>query len=313
MVIDAHTHVFDKITGKTTEGEIRAERCGRVKCGAETVQVMPPSFFDSDDITSFNADMLAGFMDVEKIDRAMLLQGSFWGDQNAAAEAALKKYPDRFAAALYIEPWQNDAGEIIEKNAGLFSAVKLECSVSTGFSGIVPDFDLKDYMDLYKVMENNKMTLVLDLGTAGTKSYQTDEVREIIDECPDLTVVICHLAQPRQYYLEAQPLLKEWKEQIKLAKYGNVYFDTASLPVYFNNLPDKDEDIYYFFETAVDIAGADRIMAGTDFPGNSLVYTYGQMINIPAELGKQYGLDSSEIADIMGNTANNIYFNRNKN
>jgi len=304
LIIDAHVHVFDEICGRINKNNTTDGGWGAVKCGNDFIKILPPY----NKKTQFGPKSLIKYMDYENIDRAVLLQGSFWGNQNRLVKQALVDYQDRLAGAMYIEPWQDNAMEYFEKNIEYFNAIKLEISEITGFSGWNKNFKLTDYMWLFKELAKRNKTLVLDLGRAGSVSYQTGEVRKIINKNSDIKIVICHLAQPRKHYFNNKTFMDEWKNQIKLSKYGNVSFDTASLSAYFFKETYPYVTGKKFFDMAMEIAGPKKIIMGTDMPGNSLKATYRQMIYLPEIYGKYIGLSREELADIMGNNARRIYF-----
>ncbi|MCL5069391.1 MAG: amidohydrolase [Actinobacteria bacterium] len=308
MIIDAHVHIFEKIRGKIKNGNTTNDMWGTVKCGNDLIQVLPPY----NNKTQFKDEALVKYMEYEKIDKAVLQQGCFWSNQNQLIKQALIDYPDKFAGAMYIEPWRKNARKYFEENIIYFNALKLEISVPTGFSGWKTNFKLTDYMWLYEELAKRNKALVLDLGVAGSSSYQTDAVKQIIDKYGDISIVICHLGQPRSYYLDDPILLAEWKKQIELAKYGNVAFDTSSLSAYFFSETYPHISGEKFFNMALEITGPKRIMMGTDMPGNSIYATYKQMIYLPKIYGNHIGLNEEEIADIMGNNAEKIYFNKQK-
>ena len=307
MIIDTHVHVFEKICGRIKNVNTTNGMNGIVKCGNDLIQVFPPYNFE----TQFKPEVLIKYMEYEMIDKAVLMQGCFWGNQNQLVRQALIDYPDKLAGAMYIEPWRENARKYFDENIECFNALKLEISVSTGFSGWT-DFKLTDYMWLYAELEKRNKILVLDLGIAGSSSYQTEAVKQIIDKYGDINIVICHLAQPRTYYIDNPMLLEEWKKQIKLAKYGNVAFDTSSINAYFSSEIYPHATGEKFFNIALEIAGLRRIMMGTDMPGNSMMGTYKQMLYLPKIYGNNIGLNEDEIADIMGNNAERIYFNKQK-
>lgn len=304
MIIDAHTHVFDKVHGKIREGATSDGKWGAVQCGDQRIQVFPP-YLES---TQFPVDALIKYMDIEKIDKAVLLQGCFYGDQNDAIKSAVKKYPQRFAAAMYLEPFSDTAMEDFEANASDFKALKLECSEPTGFTGWGMEINISDYIPLYRRMAKRDMVLVLDLGEVSTKSYQTDNVKKIIDAVPELKIVICHLGQPRPAYLEDEKLMRGWKAQIELANYGKVWLDTASLAAYFSREIYPYKSGALFFDIALSIASPSRIMAGTDMPGNSMIASYKQMLYLPRLYGSLLQLNDIELGAIMGKNAENVYF-----
>ena len=138
-------------------------------------------------------------MDWAGVDKAVLLQGPYYGDQNSVVADAVTQYPDRFIGAAYFDPWGDNPaqsfGEILRANS--FRAIKLECSVPTGLCGIHPDARLDDprFAAIWDQLEAAGFVLVLDLGTVRSRSYQTEAVRTIAQRHPRLRIVIPHLAQ----------------------------------------------------------------------------------------------------------------------
>lgn len=302
MVIDAHVHVFDIVRGRIAQGLTSSGSWGAVDCAGKEVRVFPP--FNPK--TEFLPEALIRYMDIEGIDKAILMQGCFYGNQNELAKQAVKSYPHRLAAAMYLEPFAEDAMERFEQNAERFKAVKLECSEATGFTSWGMDLDIAEYIPLYREMSKRNMVLVLDLGRPGTKGYMTGSVKKIIDAVPELKIVICHLAQPG--ISDGEMLVHVWKEQLELANHGRVWFDTASLAAYFSSEVYPYQTGARLFDTALNIVSPSRIMAGTDMPGNSLVASYKQMLFLPRLYGSVLGLNDMELAAIMGKNAQKVYF-----
>lgn len=303
MIIDAHTHIFGEIHGRIRQGETSGGEWGQVICAGDEIPVFPPL----SRATSFCAEALKKYMEIEKVNKVVLLQGSFYGNQNALVRAAVEQYPDVFAGAMFLEPFRENAREAFEQNSAFFKAVKLECSEATGFSGWM-DFDVSQYLWLYREMVERNMVLVLDLGVAGSKSYQTSGVKKIVDAVPELKIVICHLGQPRGEYLQNEGMLQAWKEQLALANYGNVWFDTASLVSYFPGESYPYHTGAQMFDMALDIASPARIMMGTDFPGNSYAVSYREMLALPMIYSKFLELSEVAISAIMGLNALGVYF-----
>ena len=80
-----------------------------------------------------------------KIDRAVLLQGPFYGECNEEVVTAVRRYPDRFLGAAYVDPWGQSRDTILALlDRPEFCAAKMECSVATGLCGLHPEADLSD-------------------------------------------------------------------------------------------------------------------------------------------------------------------------
>ncbi len=86
------------------------------------------------------------YMDWANVDRAVLLQGPFYGNHNEFVHRAARHWPDRFIGAGYLDlrsaRIREDFKRIFEDFG--FHIIKLEMSVTTGFSGLYPDLCLDD-------------------------------------------------------------------------------------------------------------------------------------------------------------------------
>ena len=92
-IVDAHTHVIERIAGIGRKGESRAIGNGRARwIGGEEVKLIPDSWGD----TSFPYDKLVQVMDEHGIAKAVLMQGSFCGFCNDYTFEAQRKHPDRW-------------------------------------------------------------------------------------------------------------------------------------------------------------------------------------------------------------------------
>jgi predicted TIM-barrel fold metal-dependent hydrolase len=280
-IADVHVHVFPEVRGMTGVGPTRGLGYGRVTRGGETLMLMPPY----NEKMIFSPEMLIANMDWARVAKAVLLQGSFYGECNPYVIEALKRYPDRLVGAAYFDPWepgdrQAKLEEIFLSEA--FRAVKLECSVGTGFFGVYPEADMAaSQLDwLWRELEKQGLVLVLDLGEVGSRSYQTEAVRAIAENHPDLKIVIAHLGQPKPN-VHADDRLKElWVRQISLGLLSNVWFDCAALPAY---LPDEDfpfPSVEGNLQEAIDRIGPTKVLWGSDIPGLLSLASYPQLVKM---------------------------------
>ena len=77
-IIDAHAHVVQCIAGFTSRGELRSAGGGRARyADGSEFQMIPKQFGES-----FTADDLVSVMDENGVEKAVLLQGQFFGFQN---------------------------------------------------------------------------------------------------------------------------------------------------------------------------------------------------------------------------------------
>src|SRR5580692_1035845 len=142
MVIDAHTHIFPEVKGSNREGPTRGVGYGRVTVGDKRIQVLPPLCRE----TIHSAEMLLFHLDYVGIDKAILLQGPFYGECNAFVREAVRSFPDRFIGFAYLDPWQPQSPSWFQEicTHREFLGVKLEFSEATGLCGIHPGSKLDD-------------------------------------------------------------------------------------------------------------------------------------------------------------------------
>ncbi len=305
IIIDAHSHIFPEVRGATGTGSTRGLGYGRIAIGDEETQLLPPY----NETTVFTPKMLLANMDWASVDKAVLLQGPFYGECNAYVLEALNRYPDRLVGAAYFDPWganNRQEFEILTASPG-FQGVKLECSEATGLCGLHPDakLDIPEIAWLWDALERHGLVLTLDLGAIGSRSYQTGAVHTIADEHPNLRIVIAHLGQPNPSVEADVERWDLWLEQIDLGQLPNVWFDTAALPAY---LP--DEDFPYptaerYLHLAIERIGASKILWGTDLPGLLRHLNYPQLVKL-AKLHTQ-SLSPNEQAMILGKNAMRVY------
>jgi predicted TIM-barrel fold metal-dependent hydrolase len=269
------------------------------------LRVLPPTAIE----TVHPPEVLIEHMDWVGVDKTVLLQGTFYGECNRYAAEAIQSWPDRFLGAAFLDPWSPGARHMFDKVVGElgFRAVKLELSEAAGLSGVHPGLRLDDpdVAWLWEAMEQHDFLLTLDLGAIDSISYQTDAIRNIIDQHPHLRVVIAHLCQPNPAAEQDEVLWKAWKEQITLAQHPYVWLDTAALPAYLVEEGYPFPSARRYIQMAVDLVGADKIMWGTDLPGLLTVATYRQLV----DLGWAHTdfLSSEDQKKIMGLNAAEVY------
>jgi predicted TIM-barrel fold metal-dependent hydrolase len=160
-----------------------------------------------------------------------------------------------------------------------FNVIKLELTEATGLTGLYPDFSLGDagLNWLWEAANDQGLTVTLDLGPIGGRSYQTAEVERLVARYPQARWVITHMGQPSPQARLEPDVETAWVRQVSLARQTNVWLDLASLASYF---PDEDypyPSVSYFVCKAKELVGAEKLLWGTDAPGLLVHLTYMQM------------------------------------
>ena len=284
MIVDAHAHVFDRIRGRIGCGPIEPLDHGRIRLGnGEIVPLLPPVATE----ICFTPEMLLEYMDQAGVDKAVLLQGAFYGDMNDYVAVAATRWPDRFIGAAYLDPWSDDPERgfhhVVEELG--FSVVKLELSEATGLAGLHPDLRLDDpRLDwFWDDVRGRGIVVTLDMGPVGGKAYQTRAVANVLDARPGLKLVIAHLAQPPLAAPDDEGRNRLWEQQLRLGQYPSVWFDLASLANYAAQEDYPFPTARRYIQRAVQLIGADRLLWGTDAPGLLRTATYPQLLGFVAD------------------------------
>ncbi len=309
MIIDAHAHIMTAVKGMTASGPTRSLSWGVVRWGQQTIQLLPPF----NEATTFPAEALLAQMDWAGVERAVLLQGPFYGEANAYVASAVERFPNRFVGAFAPDPLARDARQAYKQcveDYGL-RILKFELTEPTGLTGLYPDLrlDAPAFGWIFEAAERDGLVVTLDLGKIGRRAYQTEAVAALAEGHPDLTFVIAHLAQPPigEGEVDDTELDDKWREQILLGRRENVYFDLSALPAY---SPDFDEYPYVaarmYLKRAAELIGAEKIMWGTDAPGLLTSGTYRQLLSY-VQRHCDF-LSEAEMADVLGLNALRVYW-----
>ena len=300
-IIDAHAHVVQYIAGFTSRGELRGVGGGRARyADGSEFQMIPEKFGGS-----FTADDMISVMDGNGVEKAVLLQGQFFGFQNEYTAEAVKKYPNRLIGAGSYDPFCAKAEEVkrrLFKELG-FKAVKFEVSNGSGLMAyhLPIDLDGEVMNACYRHAADNGLTVVMDIGRPRNCCWQVDALAAVVKKYPSVTFVICHLLAPQR-----TDVALLGGALSKLAR-PNVYFDLASLA------SNQQPETYPYptavehLETAKRMVGSDRLMFGTDMPSNLCRDTYAHLTDYITLSGV---FTEKELDDIFYNTANAVYFGK---
>ena len=282
--------------------------------------MMPPFIIDSQN----SAEVFLSNMDYAQVGAAVVVQEFIDGLQNDYLETVQKQYPDRFLCcgmADYRQPgFLAQAQELIEqrgfrgiaipghrlRNQGDRSMIarterikRPVPLISASDHGPVPLIS-DEMMRMFHLMEQKDVVLSITLEDG---DRQVGELREVISECPELRIAIGHLgmANPPQTPCWENP---SWRCQMALAQHAHVMIEMGGITWLYN------AEFYPFpsairaIREAIDIAGADKLMWGSDYPRTITAITY--------RMSYDFILKSSELSDadkrlILGENALRFY------
>ena len=301
-LIDAHAHVVQCIAGTGSQGELRP--CGggqAVYATGHTFQILPPEIGEYDAAP----EALLKVMDAHGVEKAVLLQGNYFGFQNLYTWQAVRSYPDRFVGAASYDPFSAQAEKI---KAHLFDElgfriVKFEMSSGSGLMANHPPVDLDGEImhQAYHHAADRGLIFVIDIGKPRSVSWQVDALARAIARYPEISFVVCHLLSPQ---LGDGELLRQSLRKLALP---NVWFDLAALC-----LNSRPETFPYptargYVRDAVDIVGADRLLWGSDMPSAMTRDTYQHFIDFIALHPDLTGGDKEKI---LYHNADGLFFSR---
>lgn len=293
--IDAHAHIYERLSGFGPNGEARAIGGGMVEWATgKKERFLKPGHGEY----GFSYDMLSSLMSEGEVCHAVLLQASNYGFQNSYTSEAVKAHPDKFTGAGAFDPYAKNADAIFDNlvnNLG-FKILKFEMSEGYGLVGYHPDFTfdgnlLEPYL---KAAEDMNITVVIDTGELGHKSCNADSIERVVKRHKKLNLVLAHTFFPTDDGKNDYRL-----DLVKQVKADNVFFDTAGVLK-----PSSPEENFRYFKSVMNIAGSDHVAWGTDCPGAFMMYTYRELIDHICNKGV---FTDTELANLFEKSARYVY------
>jgi hypothetical protein len=244
MIVDAHTHIFPE--------NVRSER-GRYFEGEPEFQLL----YESPSSPMSGARELVAEMDAQGVDRSVTFgfpwhNPAYFKANNDYVIEAVRRYPARLTGLCCLDVWAKDAVYEVERclDAGLGGVGELAFYKS----GI----DAETLARLDPVMalcRKRKMPVMFHTNEPvghvypGKSPNTLAQIYELARRYPENRIILAHWGGGIFFYM----LMKKEVSEVL----ANVWFDTAASPFLYGN------DIY---PLAARIAGADKILWGTDYP-----------------------------------------------
>lgn len=272
-IVDSHAHLWKCQCGRV-EGRDVFPIGGKSCYGGEIRQMLPP--YMTDDANT--AERLLANMDYAKVSEAVITQEEIDGNQDNYLAAVRQRYPDRFrVCSLYEEnkPFRSDS----------FDGIKL-CG------GRLPTTDLTCHAEVFREAAEKGKFISIDMADGDA---QTGSLTEMIQQYPQLRIAIGHfgmVTRPR------------WHEQIRLARYKNVYIESGGITWLFNAEFYPYPSAVRAIREAADICGFEKLMWGSDYPRTMVEITYKMSYDFILKSGE---LTDSEKAAFLGGSAKEFY------
>lgn len=287
-IIDAHAHLWLKQDTVVDGMPIRTLENGRSLFMGEVRQMVPPFMIDGVN----SAEVFLSNMDYAQVSAAVITQEYIDGIQNDYLAEVMRKYPNRFFVCGMCEfrkpGFLPHAKELLD---GGWRAIKIPAQRLLLKEGRIM-LTSEEMMQMFHLMEERGAILSIDLADG---DLQVDEMKEIIQECPQLKIAIGHFGMVTR---------KGWLEQIKLARHKNVMIESGGITWLFN-------EEYYPFHGAVraireaaDLVGMEKLMWGSDYPRTITAITYHMSYDF---VTKSNELTEDEKALFLGENARRFY------
>ncbi|BCJ93108.1 amidohydrolase [Anaerocolumna cellulosilytica] len=274
MIIDAHLHLWKKQKGIVDGLPVYDLGGGKSMFGNEVRQMLPPYMEDG-----FNSvERLIANMDYAGVNGCIVTQEYIDGNQNAYLLEAKNKYPDRLKICSLYEETED---YLLEG----FDGIKI-CG------GRLSRKKLSELLPVFQAANAAGKFISIDLAEG---AVQVEELRELVEKCPEVKVAIGHFGMAGR---------KGFEEQVKLACYKNVYIESGGITWLFH----KE---FYPFPSAIDailqardICGMGKLMWGSDYPRTMTAITYPMSFDF---ILKSDRLTSREKEQFLWKTAKEFY------
>ncbi|MBQ4294640.1 MAG: amidohydrolase [Prevotella sp.] len=257
-IIDAHSHLW--LRQDTTWNGLRIKPLpnGRSMFLGEERQMLPP--FMVDGVNS--AEVFISNMNYAQVSAAVVVQEFIDGQQNEYLELVQRQYHDRFftcGMADYLHPgFYAEAADLID--AGFRGMAIPAHRIITDKKRVMLNSD--EMMRMFKLMEAKGVILSITLADG---DLQVGELKEVLEECPDLKVAIGHFGMPT---------VPGWEQQILLARHDNVMVESGGITWLYNSEFYPFPSAVKAIRKAIDLVGPQKLMWGSDYPRTITAITY---------------------------------------
>lgn len=287
-IIDAHAHLWLRQDTVVNGLRISPLPNGRSSFMGEERQMLPPFMIDGKN----SAEVFLSNMDYAQVSAAVITQEFIDGNQDDYLEDVARRYPNRFMVCGLCDLRRND----FMTQARTLHARGFKAFAIPGHRLFLPEgrvwLNTPDKVELFRFMEDKGIILSITLADGDT---QVSEMREIIQECPDLKIAIGHFGMVGK---------DNWMAQIELARNANVMIESGGITWLFNSEFYPFHGAIKAIREAADTVGWDKLMWGSDYPRTITAITYRMSYDF---VSKSSELTPEQKAAFLGENARKFY------
>ena len=295
-IVDAHSHLWLKQNTTWNGLPIKSKKNGRSIFLGQEVQMIPPFIIDGKN----TAEVFLSNMNYAQVSAAVIVQELIDGCQNRYLQQVGDKYPDRFIVCGMVNFFQPNL------------PLQAQVLIDSGFKGLaIPGHRLlidelqirlnaPEMLKMFHLMEERDIFLSITLADG---KRQTEELRDVIRECPRLRIAIGHLCMANP---PATPCWDnaDWKRQVMLASYDNVFIESGGITWLYNSEFYPYPSAIRAIKEAASLVGFEKLMWGSDYPRTITAITY--------RMSYDFVLKSPELSDqekqlFLGENARRFY------
>lgn len=280
-IIDSHSHLWLRQDTVVDGHHIYPLGRGRAMFFGEERQMLPPFMTDGTN----TAEVFLANMDYARVGGAVVVQEVIDGRQDEYLLDVQRRYPDRFFCCA-LKDIDNDPLTVPDGFRGV------AVPGHRAHRGLVSD----EMMGFFKSLEKSGVILSMCLAD---DSDQIAQMREVIEECPDLKVAVGHFGMVTG---------EHWMEQIRLAHAPNVFVESGGITWLFNSEFYPFKGAVKAIREATDEVGMDKLMWGSDYPRTICAITYRMSYDF---ILKSDLLSDDEKSAFLGGNAVKFYGFRN--
>ncbi len=299
-IIDAHAHLWMRQNTIVDGQAIRTSspNGSRSEFFGQEVQMLPPFMIDGHN----TAEVFLSNMDYARVGGAVIVQEIIDGLQNNYLIEVQQKYPNRFFCYGMPEMRPDE-----QRKLGLGSAIEQAGQLlDLGFKGLAfpghrlfapgsgIEINSPEMMEIYKLLEERGAFLSMCLYDG---DYHVAQMKEVIEECPNLKIVIGHFGMVT---------VPGWMEQIKLAHARNVYVESGGITWLFNGEFYPYPTAIRAIRAAADEVGIRKLMWGSDYPRTITAITYKMSYDF-IEKDQSGLLSEADKRAFLGENAERLY------